>query len=90
MPLPLVGHYSQSTPQPSKAFMKPILDVFLEKFLDFYGLGMPSAWQPMYWIHVGRPYQLWRLGATARTGSPLLCDTFAAISTTYFGLSIGD
>jgi hypothetical protein len=70
--------------------MEPILDVFLEKFLDSYGLEIPSAWQPMYWIQVGRPYQLWRLGAAARTFSPLLCDTFAAISTTSFGLSIGD
>lgn len=69
---------------------KPLLDVFLERFLDSYGPEMPSAWQPLYWIHSGQPYQIWRVGATMRSSSLLLSDSFTAVSVAQFGRTVGD
>ncbi|KAJ3496846.1 hypothetical protein NLG97_g2352 [Lecanicillium saksenae] len=69
---------------------RPILEVFVERFLDSYGPEMPSAWQPLHWIHDGQPYQIWRVGAKARHTFPLLSNAFAAVSVAQFGRSISD
>jgi hypothetical protein len=87
--LPVAGHDAQSSPLPPIS-RKPFLDVFLERFLDFYGPEIPSASLSLYWVQAGQPHQIWRLGAAARTFSRLLNDSFTAVSTTHFGLSVGD
>lgn len=69
---------------------RPVLEVFLERFLDSYGPEMPPAWQPLHWIHAGQPYQIWRVGAKARYSSTLLFNSFAAVSVAQFSRSIGD
>ncbi|KAJ6787975.1 hypothetical protein PWT90_09995 [Aphanocladium album] len=81
-------HHRLGNPIPMP--MRPILEVFLERFLDSYGPEMPSAWQPLHWIHAGQPYQIWRVGAKARHGYSLLSNSFAAASVAQFGRSIGD
>lgn len=81
---------SHQTTNPIPMSSQPVLEVFLERFLDSYGPEMPSAWQPLHWIHAGQPYQIWRVGAASRLSSTLLCDSFTAVSVAQFGRSISD
>lgn len=87
--LPDLNDARQST-DPIPMSSKPVLEVFLERFLDSYGPEMPSAWQPLHWIHAGQPYQIWRVGAASRLSSTLLDNSFTAVSVAQFGRSISD
>ncbi|KAI1839911.1 hypothetical protein JX266_013880 [Neoarthrinium moseri] len=67
-----------------------IWHALIERFVDSYGTPSGPEATSEYWIHDGRPWCLWRLGAEMCSFSPLLHTAYLSVSTAYSGLSLND
>ncbi|ETS73802.1 hypothetical protein PFICI_14748 [Pestalotiopsis fici W106-1] len=68
----------------------PIKAALVEKFVDSYGPPKESDSESKFWIHEGRPWVLWRVGAEQCASSELLQSAYLAVSAAYAGLIYQD
>lgn len=68
----------------------PIKAALVEKFVDSYGSPKSPDSEDKFWIHEGRPWVLWRVGAEHSASSELLQSAYLAVSAAYAGLVYQD